>query len=600
MERRNSGNQDSIPNRLKTSSVADGLKTGYESAMTSRNPIAALYHDVNRLRAISAVLAKHGLTEFAGLIGLGKFITPGQDETDVDQPTLAVRSRRVLEELGPTFIKLGQILSTRPDILPPVFIDEFQKLQDNAVDVPFEKIREQVEQEFGATIEQTFSTFDEKPLATASMAQVHRATLKDGTEVAVKVQRPGIEPQIISDLSLLYNFALIGEATIDEVGIYNPVAIVKEFERAIREELNFLIEAANTRRARANCTLEGVLISEVIDELTTSRVITQTFIAGRPIHEVEPGTDRAYKLVNIAMEAAFLQIFQDGFFHGDPHPGNMVVTDDEVAFLDWGLVGRISRAQQDQLIDLIVSIIANDLDGITRIVLRMGRPEGRVNLRNLRRDIEIVRDRYLTLPLEEIEVTSLMTDIMSIAHDYRIRVNPEYALLTKATATVEGILRTVYPDLDIVTTLKPYAERLVRDRYDSQRVLKGVMAGAINFNHLLRDVPLQMDQLLMDVEGGELKFQIDHPALDAHTNAMTILGSRILLGFIASGLIVGGSFLLAQHEFYVYEIPLTTVVGAIFLALSVVVGVSAYVWHFIIGAPRKLRLRPFFRWFSRK
>lgn len=571
-----------------------------------RGAIEAVVHDVKRLREIGAVLSRHGFSEFVRVAGLeGVFgvpdVPPGA-VVDEDSRTIATRARRVCEDLGPTFIKLGQILSTRPDILPPVFIQEFRKLQDSAVEVPFSEVRPQIELAFGKPLEQLYASFDAEPIATASIAQVHRATLFDGRHVVAKVQRPGIEPQIRSDLSLLHYVARLGEATIDEVGLYNPVAIVKEFEKAITEELNFLTEADNTRRARNNAAGDDdVIISEIIEELTSSRVITQTYVDGVSLHDVEPGSERGKRLVRVAMEAAFEQIFSHGFFHGDPHPGNMLVTvDDRVAFLDWGLVGRLSSGQQDQLIDLIIAIITDDLDGITRIVLRMGRPEGRVNLREMRADIQQVRDTYLTLALEEIDVTSLMEDIMELAHRHRVRVNPEYALLTKATATVEGILRVVYPDLDIVTTLRPYAERLVRERYDGTRLVRASIKTLMSANHLLRDVPMQLDQMLMDVEAGQLQVQVQNPLFDNAEMALKILGSRVFMGFIAGGLIVGGSILLATESWVIYGVPLLPVLAVFFFMSAAGFAFAALSWHFVSGNWKKLRLTPWLRLFRRK
>lgn len=577
-----------------------------DQPLAKRGAIESVVHDVKRLREIGTVLTRHGFSEFVRVAGLERIfglpdVPPGA-VVDEDHRTIATRARRVCEDLGPTFIKLGQILSTRPDMLPPVFIQEFRKLQDSAAEIPIAEVRRQIEEAFGKPVDELYAWLDDEAIATASIAQVHRARLFDGREVVAKVQRPGIEPQIRSDLSLLHYVARIGEATIDEVGLYNPVAIVKEFEKAITEELNFLTEAENTRRAAQNaCEDTAVIISEIIDELTSSRVITQTYVDGKSLNTVEPGSERGKRLVHIAMEAAFQQIFRDGFFHGDPHPGNMLVTDDDrVAFLDWGLVGRLSGAQQDQLIELIITIITNDIDGITRIVLRMGRPEGRVNLRAMRADIQDVRDTYLTKQLEDVDVTALMEDIMELAHRHRVRVNPEYALVTKATATVEGILRVVYPDLDIIDTLKPYAERLIRDRYDGKRFVRAGLNTLMSANHLLRDVPMQLDQMLMDIEGGQLRVQVQHPMFDSSDMAMKILGSRVFMGFVAGGLIVGGSILLATESWVVYGIPLLPVLAVFFFMSASGFAFAALSWHFVSGNWKKLRLTPWLKLFRRK
>ncbi len=564
--------------------------------------IKSTIHDIKRSREIALVFSKHGFHGVLTAIGLESWLAGTTVPKATADQGSATRARRALEELGPTFIKLGQILSTRPDLLPPVFIQEFQKLQDGAPSVPVEDVIDQIESSLGKPLAELYSEFEPEAIATASMAQVHRARLFDGREVVVKVQRPGIGPQIRSDLAILYYMAKLGEATVDEIGLYNPVGIVREFDRAINEELNFLHEAANNETARANAADNpDYIIPEIIAELTTTTVITQTYIDGEKLSSIEVGSERALKLCTIAMEAAFQQIFTDGFFHGDPHPGNMLVTKtNQVAFLDWGLVGTLSVGQQDELVDLILSIISNDVDATTRTVLRMGRPDGRVNLRLLRTDVQRIRDRHLTRSLDKLNLGEMMEDIMDVAHTHRIRVNPEYALLTKATATVEGVLRSVYPDLDIIGTLKPYAQRLLKDRFGSERMIKAGMVTLMRVNHLLRDVPMQIDQVLMDVEAGELRVQVGHPALDHHIGAMTVLGSRVFMGFISCGLIIGGSILLTTSNWRPDGVPVLAITGVMFLLLAGVTSFAALTWHFITGGMRKLRLTPWLRLFRRR
>lgn len=567
--------------------------------------IQATIHDIKRTREIAGVLSRYGFRGLLKGIGLESWL-PGSKEGNDDAPTdhrnLAVRARKVLEELGPTFIKLGQILSTRPDLLPPVFIQEFEKLQDSAPSVPHDDVIAQIESGLGRSVSEIYAEFDHEPIATASMAQVHRARLSDGRDVVVKIQRPGIGPQIRSDLAILYYMARLGEATVEELGLYNPVGIVKEFEKAITEELNFLHEAANNERARANSADNpDVIVPEIIAALTCSTIITQTFVNGQKLSSIEVGSARAEKLATIAMEWAFRQIFHHGFFHGDPHPGNMLVTDDDrVALIDWGLVGHLSGGQQEEVVDLIVSIITNDVDGITRTVLRMGQPSTRVNLRSLRADVQRLRDLHLTRQLNDLDLAVMMEDIMEVAHAHRIRVNPEYALLTKSTATVEGILRSVYPDLDIIGTLRPYSERLIKERFGGEQLIRSGFVTLMRVNHFLRDVPVQLDQVLMDVEAGELRMQIAHPALDQHTNAMTILGSRIFMGMVAGALIIGGSVLLTQETWRPDGIPLLTLIALFFFGLAGITTFAAMAWHFVTGGIKKLRVTPFLRLFRRR
>ncbi|MEM1349615.1 MAG: AarF/ABC1/UbiB kinase family protein [Myxococcota bacterium] len=578
-------------------------------AKTRRTIFDDALDNAQRVSEIAAVMSKHGLRALLRALGLEAPQPPAPDDDEVpleqefdDLEKLAQRARLVLEELGPTSIKFGQILSTRPDILAPVFIQEFKKLQDHAPEIPYEHVRAQIERGLGQPITKMYAEFDAEPLATASMAQVHRAVLHDGREVAVKVQRPGIERQIRSDMALLYYFARLGEATIDEIGLMNPVAIVKEFDKAINEELNFLVEAEHTQVARRNAqATPGVLVPEVFEEFTCTRVITQEFIAGRRIEELEVGSERAERLCKRAMDAAFRQIFEDGFFHGDPHPGNMMITDDdEVVFLDWGLVGRLSRVQQDQLVELVLAITTRDIDSLTRMVLRMGVPEGRVSLRRLRDEIERMYGSYMHQQLEDIDVTSMMEDIMETAHRFRIRVNPEYALLTKAAGTVEGVLRTVYPDLDVAKAMEPYGQRLLRDRLSGERVVAQLASSVLSANHLLREFPLQLDQILMDVEGGEFRVQVEHQQLDHFTNTIAVLGSRIFMGFMAGALIIGGCVLLTTFDWRPRGIPMLLVFAAVCFLSAGGFAFTALSWHFVTNGFSKVRLTPLIRLLKRQ
>ena len=578
-----------------------------------RTVIHAALDDVRRVSEITSVMTRHGLAGVLSFLGLEPEPSP-QAEPDAQTPEqlgldaapsrLARRVRRVLEELGPTSIKLGQILSTRPDLLPPVYIQELKRLQDMAPAVPFGQIRQQVESSLGRPLEEMFLHFDGEPLAVASMAQVHRAQLFDGRQVVVKVQRPDIERMIRSDMSVLYYLARLGEATIEEVGLYNPVAIVKEFEKAITQELNFLIEAQNTRQARANsASLPGVVIPEVIDALSSASVITQTFIEGSKLDQLEVSSQRAQRLCRVALEAAFKQIFEDGFFHGDPHPGNMLITpQDEVVFLDWGLVGRLSTVQREQLVELLFALVTQDIDGITRMVLRMGAPDGRVSMRALREEVERLYGEHLVMhgTLSSIDVASLMEDIMGLSHTYRIRINPQYALLAKATATVEGVLRAVHPQLDVVQTLRPFGQRLMLERMSSERLAKGVVTTLVSANHLLRELPLQLDQILMDVEGGELRVQVSHPQLDLLSGALSMLGSRIFLGFMAGALIIGGCVLLTTFDWRPLGVPMLVVFAAICFLAAGGFAFAALSWHFLSGGLGKVKLAPWLKLWRRR
>jgi ubiquinone biosynthesis protein len=566
--------------------------------------IRAAVKDVQRLREIVAVLTRHGFYQIIRTTGLekalGQRLAPPPDAEPVDPSDrrgLARRLRNALEDLGTTFIKLGQILSTRRDLLPQVYIAEFTKLQDSVPAMPFEDVRNQVEGGLGAPLEELYASFDTEPLATASIAQVHRAVTKEGRKVVVKVQRVGIAEQIRSDLDILHFLSRILKATIEEMEVYNIRDIVLEFERAIKQEIDFHHEARNVERVQRNHVDDKhVVVPDVLRELSCRTVLTLEFLDGCKLSEIEPNSPEAEVLAKILLEAAFNQIVHHGVFHGDPHPGNILVLGPEtVGFIDFGLTGTLSNSQQDDLVALLITIITGDVDGIARAILRMGHPQGRVNLGAFRREIAEKRDRYLNQNLGEINVAAFTAEIMDAALRYRIKLNSEYAVLVKATIAVDGMLRTLTPDMDLAATAAPFVKRLITERYSSRRILESVFSGAMSLSGFLRDVPAQLDQVLMDIESGTISVNVEHPQLDQLGTGLARLGTRIFLGLVCCGLIVGGSVMLAQLDYRPYQVPLLLFVALLFLTCA------GWVGFWAIGLPlfgkrvKRLRIGPLIR-----
>ena len=345
--------------------------------------------DVGRLRQIMAILAKHGFGAAISKLQLGELIglkgDSSGDTLSSASDTMAKRIRIAIEELGPTFVKLGQILSTRTDLLSPDFIEEFQKLQDAVPEMPWEDIRHQVEGALGHPINELFQSFDQAALASASVAQVHRAVLSDGTEVAVKIQRKGIQASIQSDLNILHFLAQRSEQLIPELGLIDPVGITTEFERALSKELNFGNERSNIERFKENFTdFEGIHVPEVYRDYCTDTVLTMEFIRGVKVTEapkklkVDP-----YKLAPVMLRAMLKMVLKDGFFHGDLHPGNILIRDDHsITLVDFGLVGRLLPRQRADILDLLAGIATEDYETIARVTFDLGKkvPESATTL----------------------------------------------------------------------------------------------------------------------------------------------------------------------------------------------------------------------------
>jgi len=552
-------------------------------------------NDLGRLKDISLVLAKHGFDQIA------EKLTGGKGSLDPELvKELAGAPRRfklLLEDLGPTFVKLGQILSTRPDLLPSTYINELKTLQNNVAPVPFDDIAKVLEESLHQQIDEIFQSVEETPLASASIAQVHRATLKDGRAIILKVQRPGIEKTIRSDLHLLYLVARLLEATIEEGGIYRPVEIIQEFEQAIFQELDFINEARNTQEFGRNFKDEGNFsFAEIFPEISSRTVLCMEFLEGKEASDLPDDPHIREKAARSILDGYFQMVYQDGFFHGDPHPGNILVTaEGKVSLLDCGLVGRIPRGMQEQLVQLSLAIATRDADSLARVIYRLGNPVGRISLTEFRDEIQDLLSRYLGGQIKELNAGNLVTEMLDLALRHRIRLQPNFALLAKTAVTTEGVIRELNPDLDIVATVTPYTRKLIFDRYNPKTALKQ----AVGFLGSLNDMPLQLQQIVTDLETGRLTMNVQNRELDKLSKSLNDLGSKVFLGMLAGGFAVGFFIVLAQYPLEIQKVPVWPI-----LALLALGGITtvAFWWHLLYGRlkPRKIRLAWWINLFRRK
>ena len=579
------------------------------------SPVKTAVQDIKRLREIASVLTSHGFQAVARSAGLGQFVGGEEEEGEPaeieegealikegEESDAAVRFRNVLEDLGPTFIKLGQVLSTRPDILPTEFIDELQKLQDDVPPMDFEAVERQIERHLEGSLSENFEEFDEEPLAAASIGQVHRARTHQGVECVVKVQREGIREKIQSDLDILYYLARFLEATIEEVELYTPTAIVQEFEKAILSELDFEREAKNIETFGENFREEPkVAVPKIFKELTTEQILTLEYIDGKKLRQIEGGTPRAERILDTLLDAMVKMVLYDGFFHGDPHPGNIFVApDDTLVFIDFGLVGTLSPHQQNDLDRYVGPLGSKHEDGIARTLLRMGYPVGRVNLRELKSDIVEIRDTYLFSSLDEVNVSEFVQETMDAAQRHRIRLNPNYARLTKAAMTIEGIMRRLQPDLDIMAKGMPYARELALHRFSAKNVMKGLMNSAMGFSGFVQQVPQQIDQILMDLESGNLEVAVTNESLDDLGSSINTLGTRLFLGIISAALAICATLILRQYDYYIYGVSVSLVIGLLLVVGATSLFWWALTWHVFGGSgSSKVRLSPLLRLFRR-
>lgn len=563
------------------------------------------FQDLNRLRQIAMVVARHGFgaylerTKLGDLLGRNEAAEAARaaaeaagEPAPADRRT-AVRFRQMLLDLGPTFIKLGQLLSSRPDILPGHWIEELSLLQDSCPPLPIREIRAQIEGGLGRPVGELFAELSEEPLASASIAQVHRARTHSGEEVAVKVQRPDVRERIEGDLGLLYYLARLLEAVVEETGIYTPTGIVEEFDRAIHEEMDFGNEARNIRdMAKASEGIEFLVIPKVHESLSSGTVLTMDFVAGVKVGEITGAAGYDLELVaRRVIEIAFRQLFEKGIFHGDPHPGNiLVLPGNRVALLDFGLVGRLSRPMQEALVTLIMAVALRDPETVARVLYRVGVPDAHTPITAFRDDINQILERYLGLKLDQIRTTSLLQDLLDLAVRHRIRVPKEYALLSKASIAIEGIIRRLYPQLDVLDVGLPYARELLLSRFDPRDAGGALMKSLLKLQGLAEDLPAQLSQILMDLEGGKFRVNVHSEELDRIADNVRSLGLTLFLGILASGLTVGGLSMFARELATWRGLP---ALGFVALLLAGMLFGAAVTFYVLGGKLKKLSLRRF-------
>jgi ubiquinone biosynthesis protein len=540
--------------------------------------------DIGRLREISTVLARYGFGEIVARLGLGRLrrgsMPPSPDkgarhdserpsnlaETIAAKGAFAERFRRVLEELGPSFIKLGQIASTRGDILPPELIAELKKLQDAVPAVAFADIREQIELSLGAELDQIYEHIDPKPLAAASIAQVHRATLRTPSglrEVVVKVQRPGISETIESDLDLLHMLATLIERAIPESRVYSPEGLVRQFDRTVHEELDFTIEAENARRfSRSFDTFPGIRFPIVYREASSKRVLTLEYFDGKKLDEaVADGASRR-AIAALSIEVMIKQIFDDGFFHADPHPGNVIVLGEPerpvIALIDLGMVGRLSPHLRDLTVDLMVGAIRRDYDAIADAVEAIGTPTKRVDSIRFRTEVALLAERYLGRPISDIEVSVLICDLVRLANSHGLEIPTDFLLVGKAMMTVEGIGKQLDPSLDIIEEARPHFLNILKRRYSPERVTLQFLRRIERLSDATANLPHQLNDVLEDLRLGRTRITTESP--DSRSS-FDRLGRRLLASCVFGSSTIAGAWLFAAEH---------TTTGGVMLASAVV------------------------------
>ena len=504
--------------------------------------------EMDRMRQIATVLWRHGFREVVQRIGLGK---PESSEPLPDSEArkgIGERIRLVLQDLGPSFVKLGQIVSTRPDLIPADIVRELKKLQDAVPPIPYEQVKEVIETSLGQKVEEVYSFIDEKPLASASIGQVHRARLRTDEgeiDVVIKVQRPNIRPTIERDIDLLYLFARLVERTIPESKIYSPVGLVGEFDRAIMAELDFQTEANNAETFAKN--FDGnlnVRFPKVYRQATSNRVLTLEFFDGKKVYAAVEGGASGETIAKNAVAIIAQMIFVDGLFHADPHPGNILILGPPeapvVGMLDLGLVGRMVPSMREKAIDLMVAAVRNDTGALADALLAMGRPRGKVDKRAFHAEVARLSEVHLGKPLKEMELAALIRDLVQGAIKFEIEMPTEIVMVGKALMTVEGIGKEIYPDLDVFAEARPFFLKLLKQRYSPQRIGQELLKGITRLGSAAQDLPGQVQEILEDLRSGRLRVEATDPNL---VRAGDRLGRRVFSAVVFAALVWAGTTL---------------------------------------------------------
>ncbi|HHV62374.1 MAG TPA: hypothetical protein GXX51_07025 [Firmicutes bacterium] len=521
---------------------------------------------LGRARQIANVLVKHGFGFVVDRLGGASILSiprralrrkslrgeGGAGGPGAGEKAGWERVRLVIEELGPTFIKLGQLLSTRPDVIPRGLVAELMKLQDEVSPISYSEIATVVASELGSKVEDLFMFFDPDPIAAASIGQVHRAILKTGEEVAIKVQRPGIERIVQLDLEILEDIAQLAEGRFTWAELYKPSTIVREFADTLRRELDYTTEAHNADVFARNFANDpSVRIPKVFWEFTSRKVLTLEYIRGIKVNDLQGIDARGWSRHKIAENLArsmFKQIIVDGFFHADPHPGNItIVGDGTLAFVDFGMVGRLDEETRGKAINLLLAIVGRRASEVVKAMLDLGVVSPGIDIKQLELDVRDILQRYYDLPLNKINVGEVIESTMDLSFRYRIRMPSNLALLVKSIVTLEGIVNQLDPSVSPMEIAEPLGRQLLREKYAPEALARSFVRGLVSYAGDLMILPEKIISVLNLMQEGELKLKHEYRELERALSKLTIAFDRLSFSIVVAGILVG-SALVAQRS----------------------------------------------------
>jgi ubiquinone biosynthesis protein len=548
---------------------------------------------IGRLSEIAQVAVRHGFGYFFHRHRLTD-VLPWTTRVEVDRNGAAGsergrRLREMLDELGPTFVKFGQLLSTRPDVVPPDIVAELRGLQDDVRPFPFAQVRAVVEAELELTLEQAFLHFDEQPIAAASIGQVHRATLPNGDDVVVKVQRPNAPRQIESDLALLYQAARMIKERVRALDFIDAHELVDEFARFIRQELDYNLEARNADVFRRNFAgSERVVIPKVYWSYSGTRMLTLEFIEGVQLADLDFETtslDERRELAYRATETWMEMIFRHGFFHGDPHPANvLILADGRIGLVDFGLVGKLTDEDMARLTRLFIDAATENVDALPRRLAELGVRYPKEREEEFRTALRDLYYRYFGASLAEIDPIQVIREAFALIYSMNLHLPTRFVLLDKAIATLGGVGVELYPEFNVFEVARPYARELMLERFTPKRLAQRAQTQGRELAWIASQLPYQIHDILEEVRDGQMEVGFVHKGLDEFMQKIDVVFNRLVVALVVAGGLLGSSMIgvLATDGPQIFGIHFLSVIG--FVASS-----ALGVW-LLVGVLRSGRL----------
>jgi ubiquinone biosynthesis protein len=526
--------------------------------------------NLGRISEIAQAAVRHGFGYFFERHRLSDLL-PWRERVplDGDEPSLRGQHlRELLDELGPTFVKFGQLLSMRPDILPPDIISELRGLQDDVRPFPFADVERTIVAELGLSIEQLFLEFEERPMAAASIGQVHRAVLPNGRRVAVKVQRPGAPAQIEADLALLYQAAKIAKERVRALDFIDARGLVDEFARSIRQELDYRLEARNAERFRHDFAGHPhVHVPRVYWSYTRARVLTLEFLEGTQLADVDHlhyGVDERRRLATVIAEAWMTMIFKNGFFHGDPHPANiLVLAPDQIGLVDFGLTGKLTEDDLTKATRLFIDVANENVDALPRRLADLGVQYPRELEEQFRAELRELFYRYYGASLAEIDPLQVIREVFALIYSLNLHLPTRFMILDKAIATLASVGAELYPDFNVFEVAKPYARGLLIGRYTPRRVLSRARRETVALAQIGRELPYQVHDVMQELRDGQIQVGFVHKGLDDVIAKLDVVFNRLVVALVTAGGLIGSSLIgiFAEEGPQIFGVHFISVLG---------------------------------------